>query len=130
MKPAISEVAKTLLGDKPDNIIVTDQYAVYHYIDANHRQLCWAHILRNMNALAKSWGTNKTYGISLVRLIRILFRVQHGHEANRLSNDTYRERMARLRIAWRHQLELASRRCVTPRYQNRCKLLLKHDAMC
>lgn len=109
---------------------MTDQYAGYHYIDADHRQLCWAHILRNMNALADSWGTNKTYGTLLVRLIRILFRLQHRFEDNTLSEKLYRARMEKLRIAWRQQLELASRRCVTVRYQNRCKLLLKHDDMC
>lgn len=52
-------VAKKLLGDNPETIVVTDQYAGYHYVDADHRQLCWAHILRNINALAESWGTNK-----------------------------------------------------------------------
>ena len=83
-----------------------------------------------MNALAESWGTNKTYGTTLVRLIRILFRLQHRYESNELSEKRYRDRMEKLRIAWREQLELASRRCVTPRYQNRCKLLLKHDDMC
>ncbi|WP_338851395.1 IS66 family transposase (plasmid) [Alteromonas macleodii] len=122
--------AKKLLGDNPENIVVTDQYAGYHYIDADHRQLCWAHILRNMNALAESWGTNKIYGMKLVRLIRLLFRLQHRFEKHTLSEKAYRERMKKLRIAWRQQLELASRRCVTPRYQNRCKLLLKHDDMC
>ena len=121
---------KKLLGDNPENIVVTDQYAGYHYIDADHRQLCWAHILRNMNALAESWGTNKIYGMKLVRLIRLLFRLQHRYESNKLSEKRYRDRMEKLRIAWRQQLELASRRCVTPRYQNRCKLLLKHDEMC
>ena len=123
-------VAKKLLGDSPENIVVTDQYAGYHYIDADHRQLCWAHILRNMNALAESWGTNKTYGTVLVRLIRLLFRLQHRFEDGTLSEKLYRARMEKLRIAWRQQLELASRRCVTLRYQNRCKLLLKHDEMC
>ena len=52
--------AKKLQGDNPENFVVTDQYAGYHYIDADYRQLCWAHILRNMNAVAESWGTNKT----------------------------------------------------------------------
>ncbi len=122
--------AKKLLGDKPENIVVTDQYAGYHYIDAENRQLCWAHILRNMNALAESWGTNKTHGTVLVRLIRILFRLRHRFEDNALTEKLYRKRMERLRRTWRQQLELASRRCVTPRYQNRCKLLLKHDDMC
>lgn len=69
--------AKKLLGDKPENIVVTDQYAGYHYIDAEHRQFYWAHILRNMNALAESWGTNKTHGTVLVRLILILSRLRH-----------------------------------------------------
>jgi hypothetical protein len=72
--------AKKLLGDNPENIVVTDQYAGYHYIEADHRQLCWAHILRNMNALAESWGTNKTYGRVLIRLIRLLFQLQHRRE--------------------------------------------------
>jgi hypothetical protein len=84
MKPAIS-AAKKLLGDNPENIVVTDRYAGYHYIYADHRQLCWAHILRNMNALAESWGTNKIYGTVLVRLIRLLFRQQHRFESNKLS---------------------------------------------
>ena len=38
--------------------------------------------------------------------------------------------METLCIAWRQQLKLASKRCVTRRYQNRCQLLLKHDDMC
>ncbi len=125
-----ARAAKKLLGDNPENIVVTDQYAGYHYIDADHRQLCWAHILRNMTALAESWGTNKTYGTVLVRLIRILFRLQHRFEDKTLNEKLYRIRMNKLRSAWQQQLELASRRCVTPRYQNRCKLLLKHDDMC
>lgn len=33
-------VAKKVLGDNPENIVVTDQYAGYHYNDADHRQLC------------------------------------------------------------------------------------------
>ena len=72
--------AKKLLGDNPENIVVADQYAGYNYIDTDYRQLCWAHILRNMNALKESWGTNKTYLTTLVRLIRILFRLQHRFE--------------------------------------------------
>lgn len=122
--------AKKLLGDTPDNIVVTDQYAGYHFIDNDHRQLCWAHILRNMTALAESWGPNKTYGTRLVRLIRLLFRLQHRLDKATLREHAYSTRIQKLRSAWRQQLALASRHCVTPRYQNRCKLLLKHDDMC
>ena len=51
------------LGDNPDNFAISDQYACYHYIETEHRELCWAHVLRCVNALMESLGTNKIYGI-------------------------------------------------------------------
>ncbi|WP_236688422.1 IS66 family transposase [Vibrio renipiscarius] len=33
------------------HISVTDQYSAYKYIDESNRQLCWAHILRNVIAI-------------------------------------------------------------------------------
>ena len=37
------EAAKRLLGAEFDGVLVTDQYAGYRFIDADQRQLCWAH---------------------------------------------------------------------------------------
>lgn len=45
-----------LLGENAEYVVVTDQYAGYDYIAQEKRQLCWAHILRNVIALAQSWG--------------------------------------------------------------------------
>jgi len=125
-----SIAAKKLLGESPDNTIVTDQYAGYHYIDDNNRQLCWAHILRNMIALAESWGTNKLCGERLVRLVNILFRLRNRFDRQRLTEPLYLKRIDKLRACWQRALSDATRLCVTPRYQNRCELLLKQDAMC
>ena len=47
-----------------------------------------------------------------------------------LSEKAYRGRMEKLRIAWREQGTGIKTMCHTSRYQNRCKLLLKHDDMC
>ncbi|QJR80389.1 IS66 family transposase [Alteromonas pelagimontana] len=122
--------AKKLLGESPTNMVVTDQYAGYHYIDDSHRQLCWAHILRNMQALADSWGTNKLCGAKLVRLIHLLFRLRHRFDKQCLSESSYLRRIITLQEHWQQALHEAQRLCTTRRYRNRCALLLKHDVMC
>ena len=46
--------AKRLLGEAVSHLLVTDQYSAYKYIDESKRQLCWAHILRNVIAIEES----------------------------------------------------------------------------
>jgi transposase len=48
--------AKRLLGNDAEYVVFTDQYAGYHYIAQEKRQLCWAHILRKVSGLAQSGG--------------------------------------------------------------------------
>lgn len=48
------DAAKRLLGSELDRVLVTDQYAGYRFIDASQRQLCWAHVARNVAAIADS----------------------------------------------------------------------------
>ena len=48
------DAAKRLLGSELDGVLVTDQYAGYRFIDSSQRQLCWAHVLRNVAAIADS----------------------------------------------------------------------------
>lgn len=122
--------AKKLLGEQPDAVIVTDQYAGYHYIDEHKRQLCWAHILRNISALAESWGMNKVLGKRLEHIVLLLFRTRHRFEKDEITEVIYLRRMNKLRQQWLNVLEQGARLCETKRYRNRCSLLLKHDSMC
>jgi transposase len=68
--------AKKLLGENAEYVVVADQYAGYRYIDQEKRQLCWAHMLRNVSALAQCWGTNEAIGKPLVTIVKMLFRSQ------------------------------------------------------
>jgi hypothetical protein len=54
----------------------------------------------------------------------MLFRTQHRFKNGDITEQIYQRRMLRLQRAE------GSRLCVTPRYRNRCALLLKHDVMC
>jgi transposase len=122
--------AKKLLGENAEYVVVTDQYAGYHYIDQEKRPLCWAHILRNVSALAQSWGTNIAIGKRLETIVNMLFRTRHRFENGDITELIYQQRMLRLQRSWRENLAEGSRLCDTPRYRNRCALLLKHDVMC
>ena len=57
---------------------MTDQYAGYRFIDSSQRQLCWAHVLRNVAAIADSGENNQPIGARLVLLANSVFRVRHG----------------------------------------------------
>lgn len=77
--------AKILLGEDMKAVVVTDQYAGYHYLPQYRRQLCWAHILRNVGAIADSWGPNKPIGQRLETLIHLIFRTRHRFERGELT---------------------------------------------
>jgi transposase len=61
--------AKRLLGSELAGVLVTDQYVAYRFIDASQRQLCWAHVLRNVAAIGQSGEeVNQFVGARLVLL--------------------------------------------------------------
>ena len=104
------QAAKRLLGDIPEGITVSDQYVGYHFIDPSKRQLCWAHLLRNINALAESSGPpDRRIGRKLLFCIDLVFRT---------------------RQRWHQLLEQANRECLITRYRNRCAKLLRESQQC
>ena len=46
-----SYVIHRLIGQAPQGVVVSDRYAVYAYIDAGQRQVCWAHLLRDFTRI-------------------------------------------------------------------------------
>lgn len=123
------DAAKRLLGSELDGVLVTDQYAGYRFINSSQRQLCWAHVLRNVAAIADSGEkVNQPIGARLVLLANSVFRVRHGYEQGVLSQKQYQRRLERCRQSWRKELGRGSLLC-SKRYRGRCRLLLKDDEM-
>ncbi|MDO6528270.1 transposase, partial [Motilimonas sp. 1_MG-2023] len=100
--------AKKLLGEQVNGFVVTDQYAGYHWLEDTQRQLCWAHILRNVTQIAEYSGGGYTakVGQQLVLRIEAIFRTQHRFEDGYITDAVYRRRMKRLRLSWQKQLGL------------------------
>jgi len=123
------EAAIKLLGDKSEGYLITDQYSSYRYIDETQRQLCLAHIFRNIAAIAESGHLeNKTIGKRLRLCLLSTFRCRHQWEQQVITTDIYERRLARLHKSWSGLLALGCYHC-TSRYRGRCRLLLKDDVM-
>jgi transposase len=57
------QVARELLGKRFAGILVTDRYSAYNWCPVLWRQVCWAHLLRDFEAIRGRGGTQR----SLVR---------------------------------------------------------------
>lgn len=66
-----ASVAHELLGQAFDGVVGCDRYAGY---EAFRRQLCWAHLKRDFQAMIDAGGTSKPIGNRLMDVTRELFR--------------------------------------------------------
>lgn len=48
--------AKELVGEGYKGIAITDRYSAYHWLDPEKRQMCWAHLLRDFEAMSMQPG--------------------------------------------------------------------------
>ena len=90
----------------------------------------YAHLLRNINALAESSGPDRRIGRKLLLCIDLVFRTRQRFEDGALTRSRYLRRMHRVRQRWHQLLEQASRECLIKRYRNRCARLLRESPQC
>lgn len=55
-------------------VVTTDRYAGYAFIDAERRQICWAHLLRDLNRIGQREGLAGRIGRKLLGLGLVMFR--------------------------------------------------------
>ena len=47
-----------LLGNAFGGIVVSDRFSAYNHLPAMQRQLCWAHVIRDLTAIAERQGAS------------------------------------------------------------------------
>jgi transposase len=60
------QVARALLGESFSGILVTERYSAYNWYPVRWRQLCWAHLLRDFEALRGRGGVSEAIGDALL----------------------------------------------------------------
>jgi transposase len=67
-----------LLGDAFAGMVVSDRFSSYNHLPTHQRQLCRAHLKRDLTAIAERTGTNAQFGAQLLQLQQQLF--EHWHQ--------------------------------------------------
>src|SRR6266487_1844886 len=60
------QVARELLGEQISGILVTDRYRAYNWYPGRWRQVCWAHVLRDFEAIRGRGGASEEIGAALL----------------------------------------------------------------
>jgi transposase len=102
-------VAQALLGSQDNQVVGSDRFSAYEWIMARWRQVCWAHLRRDFQAMIDRRGDGAPVGRQLLSLSDRLFRHWHRVRDGTLGWDVFRERMSRLRREVKQALEAGSR---------------------
>jgi transposase len=69
--------AKTLLGENYAGIVGSDRFGAYSWIDPFRRQICWAHLKRDFQALVERGDESKIVGQMLLARLKTFFGFWH-----------------------------------------------------
>ncbi len=92
-----SEVAKALLGSEDNQVVGSDRFSAYDWIMARWRQICWAHLRRDFQAMIDRGGDGEPIGRRLLSLSNRLFHHWHRVRDGTLEWSSFPAQMSRLR---------------------------------
>ena len=118
------QVARELLGETFSGILVTDRYSAYNWYQVRWRQVCWAHVLRDFEAMRGRGGRSEEIGAALLAQAHQMFTWWHRVRDGTLARATFRSYMTPLRHEVERLLEAGSQ-CGVPATEGTCRDILK-----
>jgi transposase len=123
-KSRSGEIAAALLGSKDDQIVGSDRFSAYEWIKASCRQVCWAHLRRDFQAMIDRGGNGERIGKRLLSLSNRLFRRWHRVRDGTLPWSAFQKPMHSLRREMTQTLQEGSR-CPCAKTAATCFEILK-----
>jgi transposase len=101
-------VARDLLGEEPKPIVISDRFPGYEWIELKSRQVCWAHLRRDFQAMIDRDVGGAEVGRQLLWQSNKLFEYWHKVRDGTIQRSTFLQYMAWLRPMVRSSLERGS----------------------
>lgn len=118
------KVARELLGKTFQGLLVTDRFSAYPWYPVRWRQLCWAHLLRDIEAMLGRGGRSQEIGEALRSQARQMFHWWHRVRDGTLTRSSFRSYMTPVRREVERLLE-AGTPCGHPKTEGVCREILK-----
>lgn len=116
--------AKRLLGEAFGGIVGSDRWAAYTWVPPERRQVCWAHLRRDFQALVDWGGPAALVGTTALALVERLFAVWRCARNDPTERAHLAETMAPLQAEFRALFE-AEQANPVPKAAGLCRALLK-----
>jgi transposase len=113
-----AKVAQELLGERFWGWLVTDRWSAYTWYPSWRRQLCWAHLLRDIEAMIARGGD--ALRVEARPMLHWWHRVRDGT----LTHASFRTYMQPIRREVERLLE-AGQRCGVPKTEGTCRAIFK-----
>ena len=86
--------ARTVIGVATGGIVTTDRYLGYSWLATARRQVCWAHLKRDFQAIAERAGDAKEIGEALLAQTKEVFRLWHELREGTISRRKFQRLIA------------------------------------
>jgi transposase len=118
------KVAQELLGERFWGYLVTDRWSAYTWYPTWRRQVCWAHLLRDIEAMITRGGRSRELGEALGAQARQMFHWWHRVRDGTLAPASFAAYMRPIRREVERLLE-AGQTCGVPKTEGTCREMLK-----
>jgi transposase len=119
-----AKVAQELLGERFWGDLVTDRWSADPWYPAWRRQVCWAPLLRDIEAMIERGGPSQAMGEALQAQARQMFHWWHRVRDGTLAPTTCARYMWPVRQAVERWLD-AGQTCGVPKTEGACRAILK-----
>ena len=116
-------MAQELLGERFWGYLVTDRWSAYTWYPAWRRQVCWAHLLRDIEAMSERGGPAQAIGEALHTQARQMFHWWHRVRDGTLAPTTFASYMWPVRQEVERLLD-AGQTCGVPKTEGACRAIL------
>jgi transposase len=118
------QVAQELLGEQFWGYLVTDRWSAYTWYPPWRRQVCWAHLLRDIEAMIERGGGSQAIGEALRAQARQMFHWWHRVRDGTLTHASFASYMWPVRREVERLLN-AGQTCGVPKTEGTCREILK-----
>ncbi|MBD2551280.1 IS66 family transposase, partial [Microcystis elabens FACHB-917] len=94
-----------LLGDGFAGTVVSDRFSAYNHLPSQQRQLCWAHLIRDLAAIFERPGASAEFGAQLLELQHQLIEQWHLYKDGTIDWLALQQECRPIRLAFEATLQ-------------------------